>query len=128
MPLLLGCTWLGCYFLSSSFDYRIILALPAFFCILSLLDASNKALSASARCLLWLVAISGFTIIMLPSFIYSGLLPRILSLPINVLTLVSDLLLMPVLAGAIAALALPLSINFQLGQSRITISKQITTS
>jgi hypothetical protein len=127
MPTLLGCTWLGCYFLSGSFDYRLILALPALLCILSLLDTSNEPLPASTKSLLWLVAISGFTIFMLPAIRYSGLLPTILTLPMNALLLSSDLFLMPVIAGAIAALALPLNISKKLGQSQITSPKQITT-
>lgn len=95
IPSLLGCVWLGCYFLSSSFDYRLILALPAFIVILGLLDSPDRENNRSSRALLWTVTLSGFTCFMLPL------------LSFNAFTISSDLFIMPVVAAAISALFLP---------------------
>jgi hypothetical protein len=107
MPSLLGCVWLGCYFLSGSFDYRLILVLPAFIAILSLQGYSEQENNASSRVLLWIVSLSGFTSFLLPLLRSSNLpYPKFVQLIIHGLSISSDLFLMPVVAGAISALIL----------------------
>lgn len=108
MPSLLGCVWLGCYFLSGSYDYRLIFAMPAFIVILSLLDKSEQENIATSKILLWIVSLSGFTSFLLPLLIISAnAYPDFVLLNIQGLSILSDLFLMPVVAAAISALMLP---------------------
>jgi len=107
MPSLLGCVWLGCYFLSGSFDYRLILVLPAFIAILSLLGSSEQENNASSRVFLRIVSLTGFTSFLQPLLISSNLAyPKFVQLIIRGLSNSSDLFFMPVVAGAISALIL----------------------
>lgn len=108
MPALLGCVWLGCFFLSSSYDYRLILALPSFISLLALLNSSGQGQPRPSNLLLSLVATAGFTSFLLPLVTW---VPAKLILPFSGLTLLSDLFLMPVIAGAITALILPVSLT-----------------
>ena len=100
-PNLLGCTWLSCYFFSGSFDYRMILLVPVFICMLSLLAHSSRdtqGLSVNTACL---TAASGFICVLLPLLlpIASRLSIPLVSSTTNALIFMSDLLLMPIIAA-----------------------------
>jgi hypothetical protein len=109
MPAVLCSVWLGCFFLSGSFDYRLIFAYPAFICLLALLDCSHLKMSTSYRVCLLLVTAAGFISFLLPLLWFSDfLLPKWI---LFWLLLFCDLFLMPFFAGAIASIALPISVN-----------------
>ena len=59
-PKLLGCVWLSCYFLSGSFDYRMIFLLPLFICILALLVNLPSDTQSQLNNFFCLIAASGF--------------------------------------------------------------------
>lgn len=109
MPSLLGSVWLGCFFLSSSYDYRLILALPSLICLLSVLDSASNKQSCSYSFILTLVVFGGFTSFLLPLIYYSGFLPIELKIPASALFLISDIFVMPAIAASIAILIFPIA-------------------
>jgi len=95
LPSLLALVWLGCYLLSGSYDYRLILALPAVIGCGALLTAEPglKPPARAALAFLLLGVIYGW---------FAPLFPPA-SLPFR-LNLVCDLVFMPLLAGTLLAM------------------------
>jgi hypothetical protein len=101
LPSLLALVWLACYFLSGSYDYRLILALPALIACSAILTA-EPGLRPPARAALALILLG---------VIYGWFAPLFppSSLPFR-LNLVCDLVFMPLLAGTLLAMvAAPLT-------------------
>ena len=87
--------WLACHLLSGSYDYRLILALPALIGCSAILTAGPglKPPARAALALILLGAIYGWFAPLVP--------PAALPFPLN---LVCDLVFMPLLAGTLLAM------------------------
>jgi hypothetical protein len=108
------CVWLGCYLLTSSFDYRLIYALPA--CIVLIPFLANTGLRdfgiVASRFLLVGLVVS----LLNPLLVYSSLDPLIVYevfkpiAQVDAFALwissVSDFVVMPVIAGLFTAMML----------------------
>ena len=97
MPPLLALAWLGCYWFSGSFDYRLILVLPLLINACAMLSC-NKGMSRWSR---------GFLALILLGVVYGWFAPFFAPLSmVRKLNVVCDLFAMPLFAGALLALLL----------------------
>jgi hypothetical protein len=104
-PSLLGCVWLGCYFLSSSFDYRLILALPAYVACFALRVSLRNGWTR-IRLLLDFI-IYGLSAAFLAPLLIVAVLPPPWGVIGEALDKVCDLLILPMFAGVITSLMIP---------------------
>lgn len=99
-------TWLGCYGLSSSFDYRLVFALPGLLLLLSRISAGHSVRpKAAAGLLCAALALSFFPGLLSPGLIDLGANHGVLRLA-AALHRIGDQLCLPFLAGLLLRLAL----------------------
>ena len=99
------CVWLGCYLLTSSFDYRLIYALPA--CIVLIPFLATTGLRGF-RCFLSRLLLAGLAISLLnPLLIYSRFssIPHAFAVAMWI-DKISDFVVMPLIAGLFVAMML----------------------
>jgi hypothetical protein len=105
-PALLGSVWLGCFFFSSSFDYRLILVFPAYVSCFSLWACMPQE-DGRTRLLLKVVIYGSFLAFLGPLLLTSGLLRPPFVLIEVLLDKLCDLIVLPLLAGVVASLMIP---------------------
>ena len=105
-PNLLGCTWLSCYFLSGSFDYCMILLMPIFICMLSLIAQKHRDLQGFSNVLTCLITATGFACLLLPLLLpmASRLSIPFVSSTIAAIIIIADLILLPITVAGVTSI------------------------
>jgi len=105
-PALLGCVWLGCFFFSRNFDYRLIFVFPVVtICFSIWLTMRND--KSRIRLLLDVVLCGLLVAFMGPLLITSSLLQPPFGQIEVLLDYFCDLLVLPLFAGVVASLLIP---------------------
>jgi len=105
-PTLLGCVWLGCFFFSRNFDYRLIFVFPVVtICFSIWLTMRND--KSRIRLLLDVVLCGLLVAFMGPLLITSSLLQPPFGQIEVLLDYLCDLLVLPLFAGVVASLLIP---------------------
>jgi hypothetical protein len=104
--LLMSCTWLGCYVVTVSYDYKHIFLLPSFLVFFAMLERYRR-LSRFQIGVLCSLVVSGLYIIFLPILVYAPL--SYSGTLIRSTELFGEVLVIPFYAGSLGAvLGLPL--------------------
>lgn len=98
-------TWLGCYLLSTSFDYRLVFAIPAILALLASIPARPSRPQASSALLLCsIITVAFFPGLISTSFTESSVNNAVLGL-LSFAHLAGDQFALPFLAGGLASVA-----------------------
>ncbi len=106
-PALLSCTWLSCYFFSSSFDYRLIFALPGFVSCLALWSSKRLAHTPGQSVLAIMIAISPLPFLVPLAGLYPATSVSMIRFFLVPLDQLCDMLFLPLLAACVISLLIP---------------------
>jgi hypothetical protein len=99
--LIMSWTWLGCYILTISYDYRHIFMLPSLFLLLSMVDR-RVDLDPHQYTLAWILIAASMTIILFPHAHYNGL--SFYEVITGFCELSKEIVIIPFYAGALTML------------------------
>lgn len=105
-PGLLGCVWLGCFFFSSNYDYRLILVFPAYIACFSIWITKRHE-TGRFKLLFDVVMYGLFAAFLGPLLITSQLLRPPFDMIEVLLDKLCDLFILPLFAGVVASLLIP---------------------